>query len=205
VEAFEQFCAVAMQAEGLVVSSGVKFPVRRKTNKTAHVEFQTHGYEVDLIGARADRLILATVKSFFGSRGVVAEQVTGRTEKNRKLYALLNDPEIRNAVVTKAAKRYGYRVDQVRLRLYVGKFARTGQAEDEIRAWCSTQHVGAGAIEVMNLEYVIEKVRSVARAKTYINDPIVVSMKVLAAAKVLDLDASIAAPADVDLDDGPNE
>ncbi|MFL5826734.1 MAG: hypothetical protein ACJ76V_09445, partial [Thermoleophilaceae bacterium] len=51
-------------------------------------EMQTHGYEVDLVAARADRLVLATVKSFFGSRGVVADHVTGETtsERGRKLY-----------------------------------------------------------------------------------------------------------------------
>src|SRR5690349_13390541 len=61
----------AMESDGLVVSEAVKFPVTRQTGKTSHKEVQTHGYEVDLIGARADRLVLATVKSFFGSRGVV--------------------------------------------------------------------------------------------------------------------------------------
>ena len=41
------------------------------------------------MGARADRLVLATVKSFFGSRGVVADHVTGRggTPAQQRLYA----------------------------------------------------------------------------------------------------------------------
>lgn len=46
MEAFEQFVAVALEAEGglgsdagLVVSSAVKFPVRRQTKKTGHQEF----------------------------------------------------------------------------------------------------------------------------------------------------------------------
>jgi hypothetical protein len=62
VEAFESFVAVALEAEGLVVSSAVKFPVRLQTRRVDRVEIQTHGYEVDLVGARADRLVLATVK-----------------------------------------------------------------------------------------------------------------------------------------------
>ena len=66
MESFEQFVAVAMEAEGFVVSKAVKFPVQRKTRKASHPEVQTHGYEVDLIGARSNRLVLATVKSFFG-------------------------------------------------------------------------------------------------------------------------------------------
>jgi hypothetical protein len=77
MESFEQFVAVAMEAEGLIVSEAVKFPVRRQTRKALHDEVQTHGYEVDLVGARADRLVLATVKSFLGSRGVVADHVMG--------------------------------------------------------------------------------------------------------------------------------
>lgn len=125
MESLEQFVAVAMEAEDLIVSEAVKFPVPRQTRKATYDEVQTHGYEVDLIGARADRLVLATVKSFFGSRGVVAEHVmgTGGDPKFRSLYMLLNDPVIRSAVVTAAADRYGYTTDQLRIRLYVGRFA----------------------------------------------------------------------------------
>jgi len=46
------------------VSEAVKFRVKRRTSKASHEENQTHGFEVDLVGARADRLVLATVKSF---------------------------------------------------------------------------------------------------------------------------------------------
>ena len=78
---------------------------------------------MDLVGARADRLVLATVKSFFGSRGVASEDVTGQTSNRdtRGLYRLLNEPDLRNAVIATAAKRFGYQTGQVRLRLYVGK------------------------------------------------------------------------------------
>jgi hypothetical protein len=65
MEAFEQFVAVALESEGFVVSSAVKFDVSRTTRKAAYTEVQKHGYEVDLIGARANHLVLATVKSFF--------------------------------------------------------------------------------------------------------------------------------------------
>ncbi len=119
VEAFESFVAVALEAEGLVVSSGVKFPVTLQTRRADHQEVQTHGYEVDLVGARADRLILATVKSYLGSRGVVAEHVTGETtnEQARRRYLLLNHAEIRRKVVKEAVRVYGYRMSQVELRL----------------------------------------------------------------------------------------
>jgi hypothetical protein len=62
-----------------------------------------------LIGARADRLVLVTVKSFLASRGAVPDHVTGNTtnERWKRLYALLNNQEIRDHVVNEAANRYG--------------------------------------------------------------------------------------------------
>jgi hypothetical protein len=84
MEAFETFVALALEEDGFIVSPAVKFPVRRRVRKTSRPEFQEHGYEVDLVAARADRLVLATVKSFFGSRGVTAEAVTGETSEERR-------------------------------------------------------------------------------------------------------------------------
>jgi hypothetical protein len=195
MESFEQFVAVAMEAEGLIVSEAVKFPVPRQTRKATYDEVQTHGYEVDLVGARADRLVLATVKSFFGSRGVVAEHVmgTGGDRKSRDLYMLLNDPLIRSGVVASAAKRYGYAEEQVALRLYVGRFAAPVKRTHEppIRDWAATQIVGAGPIEVYGLSDVIEAVRTAAASKTYRDNPVLVTMKVLDAAGLLvDTDTS---------------
>lgn len=124
MEAFESFVALTLEDEGLVVSEAVKLPVTRQTAKAAYVETQTHGFEVDLVAARADRLILATVKSFFGSRGVVAEDVMGLGEpRANRLYAMLNDPVVRDALLNGASTRYGYRADEVEFRFYVGKLA----------------------------------------------------------------------------------
>ena len=69
METFESFVALALEDEGLVVSESVKFPVRVPTRRRDHAEEQTHGYEVDLVGACAERLVLASVKSYLGSRG----------------------------------------------------------------------------------------------------------------------------------------
>jgi hypothetical protein len=186
VEAFEAFVAVALEAEGLVVSPAVKFPVTLQTRRADRKEVQTHGYEVDLVGARADRLVLASVKSYLGSTGVVAEQVTGETtgEASRR-YSLLNRPEVRGNVVKEAAKRYGYRVGQVELRLYVGKFAGSGAHEHRIRRWAKRQRVGAGRIGVYGLSDVVGTVRQVASRTEYIDNPVLVTMKVLAAAGML--------------------
>lgn len=190
MESFEQFVAVAMESEGLIVSEAIKFPVTKLTKKAAYSETQTHGYEVDLVGARSDRLVLATVKSFFGSRGVVAEHVTGKSAAgaSNRLYAVLNDPVVRAAVVASAAKRYGYPETQVQLRFYVGRFAgpTKGIHEAMIREWCSGQRVGAGPIEVFDLNDVVDKVRSVAASKTYRDNPVLVTMKVLQAAGLID-------------------
>jgi hypothetical protein len=205
VESFEQFVAGAMEVDGLIVSEAVKFPVQRRTRKAVHEEVQTHGYEVDLIGARADRLVLATVKLFLGSRGVVADHVmgTGGSAKSRSLYMLLNDPVIRSAVVTAAAERYGYREDQISLRLYVGRFAAPvkGTHEPVIRAWAATQHVGAGLIEVFGLQDVIGAVRTAAASKSYRDNAVLVTMKVLNAAGLL-VDTDTSAVGD-DVSDGP--
>ncbi len=190
MESFEQFVAVAMEAEGFVVSKAVKFPVQRKTRKASHPEVQTHGYEVDLIGARSNRLVLATVKSFFGSRGVAAEHVIGDggSPRSRRLYSLLNDPQIRDSVVCAAAQRYGYSKDQVGLRLYVGKFAapKKGHHETRIREWAETQIVGGGPIEIRALADIVQQVRAAAASKTYQDNPVLVTIKVLEAAGLLD-------------------
>jgi hypothetical protein len=73
MEAFESFVALALETEDLVVSEAQKFNFKRQTSSG----LQTHGYEVDLVGARADRLVLASVKSYFGSRGVAADHLMG--------------------------------------------------------------------------------------------------------------------------------
>ena len=189
MEAFESFVAVALESENFVVSSAVKFNVKLRTKKAAYEEFQSHGYEVDLIGARANRLVLATVKSFFGSRGVVADHVTGKTlnERWKKLYALLNNAELREQVVHEATKRYGYPLKQVELRLYVGRFAAptTRTHETQIREWAAGQHVGAGPIGIYGLREVVGAVRSAAEHKQYRDDPVLVTMKVLQAADQL--------------------
>jgi hypothetical protein len=192
MEAFEAFVAVALEAEGFVVSEAVKFPVTLQTQKAAYAELQTHGYEVDLVGARADRLVLATVKSFFGSRGVAAEYVTG-TSPNRQAnrrYMLLNDTTVRTGVLSAAAERYGYPVTNVQVRLYVGKFAapKKGHHESQIREWAATQHVGAGPIEVMGLGDVVDRVRVAAAHSQYRDNPVLVTMKVLEAAGLLTLE-----------------
>jgi hypothetical protein len=110
MEAFESFVALA-ETEKLVVSEALKFPVRQQTTSGN----QTHGYEVDLVGARQDRLVLASVKSCFGSYGVVFDHVAGtaKTKAHNKRFALLNNLHVRDTVVELAAERFGYQRHQV--------------------------------------------------------------------------------------------
>jgi hypothetical protein len=168
MEAFESFVAIALDAEDLVVSEAVKFRVALPTRKAAYAETQAHRYEVDLVGARSGRLVLATVKSFLGSRGVAADHVTGATpdESARRQYRLLNDPEVRSAVVSAAAARFGYDPSQV-------------------RDWCAEQVAGRGPIEVIGIKEILAKVLRAAAETQYRDNAVLVTMKVLEAAGLL--------------------
>lgn len=183
MEAFESFVAVALETEGFVVSGGVKFRVKLPTRKAGYVEEQTHGYEVDLVGARADQLVLASVKSAFGSRGVVAEHVMGTTsdEGARRRYRLLNDETVRTAVVEAAAERYRYRPNQVQLRLYVGRFAgrKAGEHERQVRDWAARERVGGAPISVVGVREVVRTVREAAGDTQYRDSPVLVALKAL--------------------------
>lgn len=183
MEAFESFVALTMEDDGLVVSEAVKFPVN--VTVPSREGSQVHGFEVDLVGARADKLVLATVKSFFGSRGVVADHVMGggSPASAKRLYALLNNATVQTQVVTGAASRYGYAVDHVEMRLYVGKFAdKSGKHEARIREWCQAQQVGGGPILVYDVGEVARKARRVAAKKQYRDNAALVAIKVLEAA-----------------------
>ena len=184
MEAFEQFVALAMEAEGLVVSGALKFPVRRLTRKQGYEEWQTHGYEVDLIGANSGKLVLGAVKSFFGSRGVVSDHVLGERGYTG-WYALLNQLDIRDGVVQGACERFGYRLDQVEMRLYVGKFAGRNH-EARIRDWASAQQVGGHPLRVIGATEVVTEVREVARSKQYRDSPVLATLKVLEATGALE-------------------
>ncbi len=185
MEAFESFVALSMAKEGLVVSGATKFMVKRKTKKAVYDEYQNHGYEVDLVGARSEKLVLATVKSFFGSTGVKPKEVSGEAQSSGSSgYKLLNDPELRAAVVKEACIRYGYREDQVEMRLYAGKFAGKS-GEKEIRDWAAKQIVGSGPIGVYGTKEVVADVKELASSKTYVDDPALVAVKVLAYAETL--------------------
>jgi hypothetical protein len=179
MEAFESFVALAMGAEGLVVSGPTKFKIGKATKNG---QLQKHGYEVDLVGARADKLVLASVKSFFGSRGVQAAEVMGTgPAKGSAGYKMLNDKKLRNAIVAQASKIYGYPQSQIEMRLYVGKFYST--SESKIREWANKQKVGGSPIQIIGVREIVLAVKALAEQKTYVDNPALVALKVLAAAE----------------------
>jgi hypothetical protein len=183
MESFEQVCRVALEAEGYAVSGNVKFFVRRKTKKQSREEYQTHGYEVDLVGARRGSLVLAEVKSFFGSGGVSTAGFAGLAEPGEKaskasLFKLFNDQDLRTAVLAEARKRYGYTSGEVEMRLYVGRFRRGH--EEAVRSHLATFR--RPAVRVVGLEEIVERLLVQAESRSYIDDPVLVTVKALKAA-----------------------
>jgi hypothetical protein len=186
VEAFEQVVKVFLEAKGYIVTSNVKFPVRRKTKKVRYDEYQTHGYEVDIVAARHDSLILGSVKSFFGSVGVNRQGFRGIADSSRQThfqnYAIFNEDEIREGILLEAEKRYGYPRSQIQFCLFVGRF----KAGDEtiITNHLSEIEAGVGPVRVVNLKNIVEGLLEATQSKTYYNDPVVVTLKALKEAGV---------------------
>ena len=184
MESFEQFVALAMEAESLVVSEAVKFPLVRQTA----VGPQVHGYEVDLVGARSGLLVLATVKSFLGSRGVAAEDVIGTTANERA-----NGFTCCSMTGTSGVESYGLRRNGTATArtksgsasTWVGSLDRPTVSMRRRSATGAGQKVGGGPVEVFGLADVIAAVRKAAVSKTYRDNPVLVTMKVLQAAGLL--------------------
>lgn len=181
MESYESLVALAMRAENLHVSGPIKFKITRRTARKDYAEYQTHGYEVDLVGMRKDKLVLATVKSFFGSGGVFYKQVSDTTGATGSGYKMLNDRELRKAMIAEACTLFGYKPSEVEVRLYAGKFH--GKDEARVREWCSKEVAGGGPIEVFNLVEVIDTVVELAKSKTYIDDPALVAVKAMGLAQ----------------------
>ena len=186
MESFEQVCRVSLEAEGFTVSGNVRFFVKRKTKRKDRDEHQTHGYEVDLVAARAGELVLAEVKSFLGSRGVSREGFVGLAKKGGSgsrvsLFKLFNDVALRKAVVKEACKRYGYKRFEVRMRLYVGKFA--GGHEESVRG--HLEKFKSPPVEVIGVDRIVDGLIEQAESRAYIDDPVLVTVKALGAANRL--------------------
>jgi hypothetical protein len=182
MESFEHLCKVALEADGFVVTGNVKFFVARPTKKASYAETQTHGYEVDLVGARSRRLVLAEVKSYLGSGGVGRQFFRGLADESKRhvfeRYKLLNDEQLRQSVVDRACEQYGYTRRQVEMRFYVGRF-RNGH-EDSIR-----EHLASFVdppVRIVALTEIVDAIIGAGSRRTYTDDPVVMTVKALAAA-----------------------
>jgi hypothetical protein len=216
MEAFEHVVKVYLEARGFIVTNGVKFPIVKEIVKQdGRKERQTHGYEADLVAARAGQLQLASVKSFFGSRGVNRQGFEGIADEAKRThfgrYRMFNDLDVRNGMVTGACERYGYSPSAIRMALYVGKFA----AADEgiVRQHLSEILVGGAPVDVIGLDRVVAGLLSAASDRMYINDPVLMTLKALHAAGMIQdsLPPDIAAAVealdrdDADLDEGDDD
>ena len=190
MEGFEHVVKVAMELENLIVTSNMKFPVSKRTRKKDREETQTHGYEIDLVGARRDKLVLASVKSYFGSKGVSRRHFKGLDERstsaNLSGQKFFNDEVIRQGLINKAAELLGYDESQIELRLYVGKFASEADKTDIVNH-LGQLHTASGPVKVIDVETLIDQVMSVVKSKTYINDPIISLLKAMKQAGKLQL------------------
>lgn len=175
MESFESLVALAMRAENLHVSGPIKFMIKRKTKKKTYDEFQEHGYEVDLVGMRKDKLVLTTVKSFLGSQGVKFKDVSATSGSGGEGYRMLNDRELRKLMIEAACKQFGFEPKDVEVRIYGGRFHSTDEAK--IREWCQNEKAGSGPIQVYNLIEILDSVKELAGRKTYIDDPALVAVK----------------------------
>lgn len=182
MEGFEHVVKVAPEAEQFIVAGNLKFPVKRQTRKAAYEEMQEHGYEVDLVGARADKLVLASVKSYFGSLGVSDEGFRGLRQTSKpaheKRYILFNEPDVQAGVITAACERFGYAPEQIELRLYVGKF-KSETARQAITQHLAKPPAGLRPVRVIGLDEILDRVLAVVESKTYFNDPVIMTLKAL--------------------------
>jgi hypothetical protein len=167
MEAFEHVTKVWLEGQGYVVSGGVKFPVKILTKKASRIEHQTHGYEMDLVAAKKKELVLVSVKSFFGSKGFSLNFLLQER--------FLNNPDILKGILQEAQKRYGYKRSEIRFLLCVGRLHK----HDREAILEHLQKITAIKIDLVDAETIGDGILRAAKSKTYINDPVIVTIKCL--------------------------
>lgn len=176
MESYEHVAKIWIEAQGFVVSSGVKFMLKLPTKKKSRKEAQEHGYEVDLIAARQDRLVLVNVKSYFGSKGL---GLTGL--KNEKMFSR---DQVWEGIITGACHRYGYSRDKIELWVVAGlvsprnktailKYLQTLATDrDTPTRFFDATDVAQGLVDS-------------TESKTYFNDPVIATVRTLREARFL--------------------
>ena len=185
MEAFEHVVKVYLQHQGYVVSNNMKFYVRRQTGRKAYAEFQTHGYDMDIVAAREDELLLGSVKSYFGSQGVSRAFFKNLSPGGKAAVharaTIFNEEDVRKGILQEAKRIYGYPLSKIRLGLFVGKFAG-GTHEADIREHLSRLRVGGKSVQVVGIEEIANALTEMTESRTYHDDPVVMTVKVLRAA-----------------------
>ena len=189
MEAFEHVVKAYMESQGYIVSTNVKFPVKLRTRKTAYPEFQTHGYEIDIVATREGFLILGSVKSFLGSYGVSCKGFRGlskgSSDREYNQYRIFNDREVREGVIQKARERYGYYPRKsIQVKLFVGKF-KSKKEQWEIEEHLAFMKDRGVSFEVVGLDKIVQGLVEKAQESTYINDPVIMTVNALDAAGLL--------------------
>lgn len=179
MESFEHVVKVYLESKGYTVSCGVKFPVRlrtKTTTKDGKTHYQRHGYEVDVVAAKHGELLLGSVKSFFGSSGVGRQGFRGLADRGRRThfqrYMMFNRLKLRNAIIRKASQIYDFPKDQIRLALFVGKFLAADK--DDVVSYLSKR-----SVEVTGPDVIVEQLLTLVGKKTYVNDPVITTLRLL--------------------------
>ena len=179
MESFEHVVKVYLESSGYTVSCGVKFPVRMRTKaktKDGTKHYQKHGYEVDIVAARHGQLLLGSVKSFFGSRGVNRQGFRGIADRSRRThfqrYMMFNRLKLRNAILHRASEIYGFPMNQIRLALFVGKFLAADK--EDVEAYLSKR-----GIDVIGPDVIVEQLLTLIGNRTYVNDPVITTLRLL--------------------------
>ena len=168
MESYEHVAKVWMESKGYAVSTGVKFMLRLPTQKKAWDEEQEHGYEVDLVAARGDKLVLVNVKSYFGSKGL---SLVGL--KREKMFSR---DEVWEGILHGACKRYGYSKDQVELWVVAGRVRRVEQTR--VRDFLKEFSVRWGLrTEFFSAEDVAKGLIEATESRTYVNDPVIATVR----------------------------
>ncbi len=176
MESYEHVTKVWMEAQGFIVSSGVKFPLKLPTNKKSRAESQKHGYEIDLIAARQDRLVLVNVKSYFGSKGL---SLTGL--KNEKMFSR---DEVWEGIITGACNRYGYSRDKIELWVVAGLVSPRNKTT--ILKYLQILATDRGTpTRFFDAADVAQGLVDSTESKTYINDPVIATVRTLREARFL--------------------
>ena len=182
MESFEHLCKVAPEAERFVVTGNVKFFVRRKTQKKAHAEYQEHGYEIDLVAARGDQLVLAEVKSYFWLRGAS----TARDFANWQMRpAALTMTDLSCLTTLNCGQRSAPWPASDTDMNRIGSIAEVRWQLARGHEQAVREHLAnlrPIPVQVVGLGEIVPAIIGLAGKRTYTDDPVVMTVKALAAA-----------------------